>query len=455
MNPKDIKILVVDDEEIVRTSLSEWFLEDGYIVETAEDAASALNKVNETRWDIYFLDIKMPGMDGMELHRRIRAIDKEAIVIIITAYAAVDTAVQALKEGAFDYVTKPFDPDALSHLVRNAAKQRYLLKENIGLKDSLQEFIKPPDIIGSSKHISEIKDLIQTVSNTNTTVMIRGESGTGKELVAQAIHAQSDRRFSPMVSVNCGALSENLLESELFGHEKGAFTGAMYRRKGKLEIANGGTLFLDEIGTIDMKTQVDLLRAIESKEFSRLGGNELIKSDFRIICATNTDLEQSVKDGIFREDLYYRLQVYTIQLLPLRDRPEDIPDLVDHFIHLYRAKMNKLVEGVESNALTMLLKYPWYGNVRELENAIERAMVVAKGKLLSRNDFLLNQEHERESSSGGSMALEDVEKNHLLNMLEINNWNVSASAKILGIDRVTIYKKLKKYGITRPTHGQS
>ena len=454
MKPNEIKILVVDDEEIVRESLSEWFIEDGYQVETAEDAAEALKKINKARWDIYFLDIKMPGMDGMELHRRIREIDKEAIVIIITAYAAVDTAVQALKEGAFDYVTKPFDPDSLSHLVRNAAKQRILARENIGLKDSLQEYIRPPDIIGNSKHIHEINDLIKTVSNTSTTVMIRGESGTGKELVAQAIHALSDRRFFPMVSVNCGALSESLLESELFGHEKGAFTGAMYRRKGKLEIANGGTLFLDEIGTIDMKTQVDLLRAIESKEFSRLGGNEVIKSDFRIISATNTDLEKSVKEGIFREDLYYRLQVYTISLSPLRDRPEDLPELVQHFTKFYRAKMNKPVEGVETDALNMLLKYPWYGNVRELENAIERAMVVAKGKLLRREDFLLNRDDQRDLPAG-RISMEEVEKRHLLNILDSQNWNITVSAKILGIDRVTVYKKLKKYGIKRPEDGQS
>jgi DNA-binding NtrC family response regulator len=454
MNPNEIKILVVDDEEIVRESLSEWFIEDGYQVETAEDAAGALKKINKARWDIYFLDIKMPGMDGMELHRRIREIDKEAIVIIITAYAAVDTAVQALKEGAFDYVTKPFDPDSLSHLVRNAAKQRILARENIGLKDSLQEYIRPPDIIGNSKHIHETNDLIKTVSHTSTTVMIRGESGTGKELVAQAIHALSDRRFFPMVSVNCGALSETLLESELFGHEKGAFTGAMYRRKGKLEIANGGTLFLDEIGTIDMKTQVDLLRAIESKEFTRLGGNEVIKSDFRIISATNTDLEKSVKEGIFREDLYYRLQVYTISLSPLRDRPEDIPELVQHFIKLYRSKMNKPVEGVDTDGLNMLLKYPWYGNVRELENAIERAMVVAKGKLLHREDFLLNRDDQRDLPAG-KISMEEVEKRHLLNILDSQNWNITVSAKILGIDRVTVYKKLKKYGIKRPEDGQS
>ncbi|MCK5032646.1 MAG: sigma-54-dependent Fis family transcriptional regulator, partial [Calditrichia bacterium] len=225
MSQKDVKILIVDDEEIVRESLSSWFEEDGYNVDSAKDAVEALNKLNKTRWDIYFLDIKMPGMDGMELHRRIREIDKEAVVIMITAYAAVDTAVQALKEGAFDYITKPFDPENLGHLVRNAAKQRKLTIENIGLRDSLEALIQPAELIGKSEHIKEVKQLINTVSNTDTTVMIRGESGTGKELVAQSIHAQSHRRFFPIISVNCGALSETLLESELFGHEKGAFTG--------------------------------------------------------------------------------------------------------------------------------------------------------------------------------------------------------------------------------------
>jgi DNA-binding NtrC family response regulator len=449
MSLQEIKILVVDDEEIVRESLSGWFREDGYTVETAKDAVEALNKMNQNRWDIYFLDIKMPGMDGMELHRRIREIDKDAVVIMITAYAAVDTAVQALKEGAFDYITKPFDPDNLSHIVRNAAKQRQLTRENIGLKDSLEELIRTPEIIGSSKHVAEIKELIGTVAKTNTTVMIRGESGTGKELVARAIHAQSDRRFAPMVTVNCGALSETLLESELFGHEKGAFTGALHRRKGKLEIANGGTLFLDEIGTIGQKTQVDLLRAIESKEFSRLGGNEIIKSDFRVICATNTNLEESVKNGSFREDLYYRLKVYTIQLKPLRERPEDIPELVNHFIHKYSNKMNKPVDKIDASALNMLMKYNWSGNIRELENAVERAMVVCKGAQLTQKDFLLSQGTEKPTFND-NISLEEIEKTHILNVLEKTNWNISESARILGIDRVTIYKKLEKFGIKRP-----
>ncbi len=449
MSKNDIKILIVDDEEIVRESLSGWFSEDGYQVDTARDAVEALNKLSMTRWDIYFIDIKMPGMDGMELHRRIREIDKDAVVIMITAYAAVDTAVQALKEGAFDYITKPFDPDNLSHLVRNAEKQRRLTIENIGLKGSLEELTRPPEIIGKSRYIAEVKKLIETVAKTSTTVMIRGESGTGKELVAQAIHAQSDRRFFPIVTVNCGAITENLLESELFGHEKGAFTGAMYRRKGKLEIANGGTLFLDEIGTIGPKTQVDLLRAIETREFTRLGGNEIIQSDFRVISATNTNLEEFVKEGKFREDLYYRLQVYTINIKPLRERPEDIPELVEYFIAHYRAKMNKPVEGIAPAALQMLMKYPWKGNVRELENAIERAMVVTQGNTLKNEDFLLNHV-ELHTSFKTSLSLDDVEKAHIVSVLEKNNWNISNAARVLGIDRVTIYKKLQKYGIKRP-----
>ncbi|HID40014.1 MAG TPA: sigma-54-dependent Fis family transcriptional regulator [Calditrichaeota bacterium] len=449
MKNEEIKILVVDDEEIVRESLTGWFEEDGYTVDKAKDAVEALNKMTQTRWDIYFVDIKMPGMDGLELQRRIREIDKEAIVIIITAYASVDTAVQALKEGAFDYITKPFDPDQLSRLIRNAAKQRRLTLENKELKGSLEALTLPPDIIGSSKHTEEIKKSIKVVAPTNTTVMIRGESGTGKELVARAIHAHSDRRYFPMVTVNCGALSDSLLESELFGHEKGAFTGALYRRKGKLEIADGGTLFLDEVGTIGPKTQVDLLRAIETKEFTRLGGNEIIRSDFRIICATNTNLEEAVKEMKFREDLYYRLQVYVIQLKPLRERPEDIPELVNYFIRKYSAKMNKPIKGIERDALDMVISYSWPGNIRELENAIESAMVVTGGPSLQRKDFKLNH-CEQPLVFSSDLSLSEVEKNHILNVLESHNWNITSAAKLLGIDRVTIYKKLRKYGIKRP-----
>jgi len=449
MKSEDIRVLVVDDEEIVRESLAGWFEEDGYIVDTADNATTALNKLNKANWDIYFLDIKMPGMDGLELHRRIREIDKEALVIIITAYASVDTAVQALKEGAFDYITKPFDPEALSRLIKTATKQRKLTKENIKLKDNLESLIEAPEIIGNSAHIQQLKKQIQTVAATNTTIMIRGNSGTGKELVARAIHYYSERRFFPLVTVNCGAFAETLLESELFGHEKGAFTGALYRRKGKLEIANGGTLFLDEIGTIGMKTQIDLLRAIESKELTRLGGNEIVKSDFRIICATNIDLEEMVKTGEFREDLYYRLQVYVLNIEPLKNRPEDIPELVMHFIQKYRLKMNKPVERIESDALELLMHHPWNGNVRELENAVERAMVISKKSTLHKIDFLLNSASPI-TSYRSCFSIAEVEKQHILNMLEQNHWNITSAAKTLEVDRATIYKKLNKYGIKRP-----
>jgi DNA-binding NtrC family response regulator len=308
MNPRT-SLLIVDDEKVVRDSLTKWFLEDGFQVGAAENAAEALRALQAQRWEIILLDIKMPGMDGMELQGRIREIDPQATVIFITAHASVDTAVQALKQGAFDYVTKPVDPDYLSHLVSNAIKQRALLTENQKLKEQIAEFPKLDEIIGESQAMQNVFDLIDTVSKTDTTVMIRGESGTGKELIARAIHSNSERRFHPIVTINCGAMPEGVLESELFGHERGSFTGAQYRRKGKLELADQGTLFLDEIGNIDMKTQMDLLRVIETKQFTRVGGNEIIQVDFRIICATNKDLEKAMNEGTFREDLYYRLNV--------------------------------------------------------------------------------------------------------------------------------------------------
>ncbi|HLB00921.1 MAG TPA: sigma-54 dependent transcriptional regulator, partial [Bacteroidota bacterium] len=287
-------ILIVDDESLVRDSLSKWFREDGYEIGAAENAACALKKLQERRWDIILLDIKMPGMDGMELQGRIRGIDPEAAIIFITAHASVDTAVQALKSGAFDYITKPVDPDHLSHLVQNALKQKKLSGENVKLREHITEFFKVDDLVGEAPVMKKVYDLIETVAPTDTTVMIRGESGTGKELIARAIHGNSQRKYFPIVTVNCGALPEGILESELFGHERGAFTGAQYQRKGKIELADGGTLFLDEVGNIDVKTQMDLLRVIETKQFSRVGGNQVIGVDFRVISATNRNLEKAV-----------------------------------------------------------------------------------------------------------------------------------------------------------------
>jgi DNA-binding NtrC family response regulator len=440
-------ILVVDDEATVRDSLRKWFLEDGFNVGAAENATEALRQMQAAKWDIILLDIKMPGMDGMQLQQRIREIDPQASIIFITAHASVDTAVQALKSGAFDYVTKPVDPDYLSHLIGTALKQKALINENTRLKEHIAEFPRIDEIVGDSPAIHKVFELVHTVAKTDTTVMIRGESGTGKELIARAIHSNSERRYFPIVPINCGAMSEGVLESELFGHERGAFTGAQYRRKGKLELADQGTLFLDEVGNIDMKTQMDLLRVIETKQFTRVGGNETIRVDFRIICATNKDLEKAIQDGTFREDLYYRLNVFTVSVPPLRERKSDLPLLANYFIKKYSRAMAKPMISISPEAMEMLVRYNWPGNVRELENAIERAMVVGKPPTIRPEDlpFQLNERNSLPKS--GSLAA--MEKSHIASVLEKNNWNISRSADILEIDRVTLYNKINKYGLRK------
>src|SRR5208283_4630107 len=359
MNDKSIKqnsLLIVDDELVVRDSLSKWFKQDGYRVDTAEDASHAIKKMNDGPWNVILLDIKMPGMSGLELQKRLREIDPSISTIMITAFASVESAVQALKEGAFDYVTKPVDPDHLSHLVANALRQKKLAEENAQLHEHISEMAQGDEIVGNSPQMKKVIELAKTVAQTDTTVMIRGESGSGKELIARAIHVNSPRRYFPIIAVNCGAVPETLLESELFGHEKGAFTGAQYRRKGKFEMADGGTIFLDEIGTISQKMQVQLLRVIESKQFTRVGGNEVIHSDFRIICATNRDLEEAVKEGTFREDLYYRLNVFAVFIPPIRERRTDIPLLVQHFLKKYSAVMNKPINEVTPDTMDLLVR---------------------------------------------------------------------------------------------------
>jgi DNA-binding NtrC family response regulator len=335
--PKKTSILIVDDEESVRDSLYSWFIEDGYNVECAENASKALKILEADNFDIILADIKMPGMDGLEMLRRIKTLRKDSIVIIMTAFATVDTAVQALKDGAFDYVTKPFDPDDLSHLIRNASKQISLKEENEILKEKVVSLENVENLVGNSESMHRVLREIESVAQSNASVIITGESGTGKELIARAIHSNSPRKFFPLVSVHCGALTESLLESELFGHEKGAFTGAVFNRKGRFEMADSGTIFLDEIATIPAKMQVELLRVLETKSFARVGGNKEITSDFRVICATNRDLKGMVEKGIFREDLFYRLNVVNINVPPLRERTEDIPLLVDYFIRRRRA----------------------------------------------------------------------------------------------------------------------
>jgi DNA-binding NtrC family response regulator len=448
MNKSEIGILVVDDELIVRESLTKWFREDGYRVDAAELAATALRKLQAGKWDLMLVDIKMPGMDGMELLQRVKATNSDVVVIIITAFATVDTAVKALKQGAFDYITKPIDPDYLDHVVEKAIMQRRLTLENERLRNAVNELSSNGEIIGDSPEMMRVMELVRTVAPTDTTVMIRGESGTGKELVARAIHAASPRKYFSMVTVNCGAMTETLLESELFGHERGAFTGAQYRRKGKVELADGGTLFLDEVGNIDMKTQMDLLRVIETKEFTRVGGTDVVHSDFRVICATNKDLERAVKEGTFREDLYYRLNVFTIALPPLRGRRGDIAKLAHFFLEKYSKQMNKKIQGFSPDAMMALKAHDWPGNVRELENAIERAMVVAQGSLIEKEHLPLQNAL---SSPKEGQRLEDMEQRHIAQVLRENSWNVSRSAAILDIDRVTLYHKIERYGLKRST----
>ena len=445
MSNRPARILIVDDEFSVRDSLYNWFRKDGYAVTAAENAQEALRAIESKRFEAALLDIKMPGMDGLELQDHIRRIAPRTAVIVMTAFASVDTAVQALKRGAFDYLTKPVDPDELSHVVRRALEHRRLQAENVQLRKTIDAALIGERIVGASPPMRKVMELVEHVAQTDATVLICGESGTGKEIIARAIHAGSKRRYLPMVSVNCGALPESLVESELFGHEKGAFTGAQYRRKGKIEMADGRTLFLDEVGAIMPKTQVDLLRVLESKELTRLGGTQSIKIDFRLICATNEDLGRAVAEGRFREDLYYRINVFTIDLPPLRDRRADIPALTDYFLERFAAQMDKRITGIAPEALDLLISYDWPGNVRELSNAIERAMVVGKPPVIRPQDLPVQRSVRNGNSTDDSLA--DVERRHIAAVLEATGGNITRAAEILKVDRVTVYNKIKKYGL--------
>ncbi len=442
-----LSILVVDDEPIVLQSLGDWFRQDGYAVDCAANAKEALRLAAERTHDIALLDIKMPGIDGLELQERLAKDCPDLTIIVMTAYASVESAVRALKAGAYDYITKPFDPDELSHLVRRAAEHRSLRSENARLKEQLASVAGPTPIVGVSAAMRHVQGLIDAVAGTDATVLVRGESGTGKELVARAVHARSPRRFGPLVVVNCGALPEGVLESELFGHEKGAFTGAQFRHKGKFEMADGGTVFLDEIGTVTPRVQVELLRVLEEKKVTRLGGTTSVRTDFRVIAATNLDLEAAVREGRFRDDLYWRLNVFAIDLPPLRDRPEDIPVLADHFLERFALAMNRPPLKLSPEAVEALRSYTWPGNVRELQNAIERAVVLGKPPTLEVSDLPLRLS--ASPSRPGPLSLEEVEKGHIRRVLDGCDWNISQAAKTLGIDRGTLYAKIRRFGFER------
>jgi DNA-binding NtrC family response regulator len=446
MEPK-VNILIVDDEEIVRESLASWLEEDGYEVAAAENGPRALERLPEKDWNLAMVDLKMPGMDGIQLMDEIRKIKPDTIVIIMTAYATVDTAVQAMKKGAYDYIVKPFNPEDLSLTIRKIIEHQKLVRENLYLRKELKKQYRLHDMVSKNHKMIEIFELVKTVAKSNSIVLVQGESGTGKELLSRAIHMESPRRDEPFVSVSCASLTESLLESELFGYEKGSFTGADQARSGKIELAKDGTLFLDEIGDISLKLQMDLLRVIEQREFRRVGGTQLIPITSRIIASTNRDLAKAIKEGKFREDLYYRLNVISVYIPPLRERKEDIPLLVEHFIERFNIEMGKNVDGLAETAMRTLMDYQWPGNARELRNVIERSMVVTKGRMILDTDLTLPQAPVVEDSRGKSLS--EMEKKHIRQVLHDNKWNIIRSAQVLGIDRVTLYNKIRKYELKK------
>lgn len=441
------RILVVDDEAPMRESLKDWLTEDGYEVGLASGGEQAIAMARERDWDVILLDLKMPGMDGLETLRRLKGEDQgtDAQVIIMTAYGTIDTAVQAMKEGAFDYLLKPFDPDQVEMEIQRIISHRELLMENLLLRQKLEERVEFDEIVGRSEPMQRIFQLIRKVAPTDSTVLITGESGTGKELIARAIHANSPRCYRPFIAVSCGALPDSILESELFGYERGAFTGAMHTKRGRFELAHQGTLFLDEIGEISLKTQVDLLRVLQEREFCRLGGHEPIKVDVRILAATNRDLKKAIAENRFREDLYYRLNVICIQVPPLRERREDIPLLVDSFVKKHSLAMNREPVRIAPSALRLLMEYDWPGNVRELENVIERALVIGKGNQIMPEDLPFSRKEE--PCEYRPKSLRAMEKLHIERILEETGWNIRQAARLLEIDRQTLYNKMKRYNI--------
>ncbi len=446
------QILVVDDEEIMCESLAAWLREDGYAVETAASGREAVEKARQRDFAIYFVDLKMPGgMDGIETMMQIRRLHPEASIIIITAYATVDTAITAIKEGAQEYIVKPCNPEEISLLVNRIIKVKNLQRENTILRKKLTRQYTFHDIISKNPRMQEIMGLVQQVASLRSTVLIQGESGTGKEMIARAIHAAGDRAANPFVAVSCAALAETLLESELFGHEKGSFTGANQQKRGKFELADSGTIFLDEIGDISPKLQVDLLRVLQERCFYRVGGSEEVKVDCRVIAATHVNLQQAVMDGKFRDDLFYRLNVIEIRIPPLRDRREDIPLLARHFLDRLSHELGKDIADFSEDALKVLMDHNWPGNVRELENAVERAMVTCRAPILTESDFafLAHNGPARPWSVPAGISLEEMEKQLIAATLQRTQGNIKSAAQILGIDRSTLYEKLKRYEIAR------
>jgi two-component system, NtrC family, response regulator AtoC len=441
---KKTKILIVDDETILRESLRDWLNDVGHDVITAENAEVALKLIRDEKPSVAVIDLVLPGSDGLELLMKAKQIHPDIQVIIITAYGSVPTAIAALKAGAYDYIEKPFSPEKVEMLINKLIERQALLEENLSLRQKLEDKYSFENIVTKSARMQKIIDMIKVVSTSNAPVLISGESGTGKELIARAIHAQSNRKNKPFVVVSCGALPDSLVESEFFGHESGAFSGASIFRRGKFETANKGTLFMDEVGDLDTNIQVHLLRVLEEKSFVRIGGTEPIQTEVRLISATSKNLKKAIESGEFREDLFYRLSVVNIELPPLRERKEDIPLLADFFLRKYNEENLKKVVGFSPDATDFLSKYEWPGNIRELENSIERAVILARSDYIDVGDLSQQSLYLPHKTQLGK-TMRDVEKNHILNILIESRGNCSEAARLLGISRMTLYNKIKIY----------
>ena len=454
MNPNG-RILVADDEEVMRDVLSALLSSESYKVDFAETGPQALEMIKDKDYSVILLDLMLPGIDGLQVLEEMRNTENSPVAVVLTAFASIDKAVRATKLGAFDFITKPFKNDELLLAVKNAMEHRHLVEENQRLKRSLRERFSFQNIIGKSSSMQQVFDLITQVAPRRSTVLIQGESGTGKELVAKAIHASSGRADAPFVAINCGNIPSDLLESELFGHVRGAYTGATSLKKGLFEAADGGTLFLDEVATISMEMQSKLLRVIQEREFRRLGGLENIKVDVRIIAATNIDLQTAVRQGAFRDDLYYRLNVIVIKIPPLRDRPEDIPLLSEHFMRKYAEDSQRNGLYMDPSALRVLMDYDWPGNVRELENVIERAVVLSPGNCISADLFPKNitipppDTPVRFTSDSTSLKerVSNFEKAIIVAALEKTAWNQKKAAQLLSVNATTLSEKLKRFKI--------
>ena len=448
-------ILVIEDKDSMREMLSKTLEAEGYEVETVRDGEGGVERAKEKKYDVVLADLKLPKMDGIEVLSSLKEMDHDVAVILMTAYGTIEKAVEAMREGAFDFLTKPFDTDHLSVLIKRALENRRLMAENVLLREELGHNLGYAEIIGKCEKMQEVSRLIQKVAPSDTTVLVLGESGTGKELFARAIHSLSARRKGPYVAINCAAIPRELLENELFGSERGAYTGSVARKMGKFEIAQGGTIFLDEVGDLDIALQAKLLRVLQDKTFERLGGTKTLTVDVRVIAASNADLKKATEKKQFREDLFYRLSVFPITIPPLRERREDIPELADYFVKKYCAEMKKANKRISKEAMALLGKYHWPGNVRELENTIERAIILCEGKKILPEHLAIriptpNEIRLREGAGlkeVGQYAQAEAESALIMRVLSQVRGNKRKAAQALKIDYTTLFEKIKKYGI--------